>query len=529
MKVGTGFFGLGTAGTWSGGVTVRDGQLGIGHDQALGTGALTLDAGVAQAMTNGNALANDIIVTGNEGGIDNAGYRLILNGRITGADAIRFTDAGNLVTPGSVGRTVLNGDNSTWSGTAEISGAAVVAGHSNALGTGTIELDDGGLIAGTDNLLLANSIALHATSDGNVIDNAGYHLTLSGIIGDETPGTPGNVVFGGPLGRTMLTNTSNYTGFTRVHSGMLVVNGSIASSVLTTVEAGGTLGGSGTVGHTLIDGGTLSPGNSIGALTVRGDLVLTAASTYMVEVSPASSDFTHVTGSATLGGATVQAHFAPGAYVEKRYTILTADGGVTGTFSGPVDTNLPANFKSALAHDGSNAYLDLTLTFSRDGLNANQRSVSDTLVDFFVRTGGIPLAFGALDARGLSQASGEVATGAPQAAFNAQSHFLNAMTDPLAAGQGAASAPASPALGYAEEGPRGKDVRDTLCRGAGDRLSAAVLSGGGQRRGGQLCAGLCRTQRHRHPQRAGPAVRSHDRAQRRAADATRPRGVGAQF
>jgi outer membrane autotransporter protein len=72
--------------------------------------------------------------------------------------------------------------------------------------------------------------------------------------------------------------------------------------------------------------------NSIGTLTVAGNLVLTAASTYMVEVSPTASDFTHVTGSATLGRATVAAQFAPGAYVGKRYTILTADGASAARF-----------------------------------------------------------------------------------------------------------------------------------------------------------------------------------------------------
>ncbi len=136
------------------------------------------------------------------------------------------------------------------------------------------------------------------------------------------------------------------------------------------MNPGGTLGGNGIAGNTTINGGTLSPGNSIGTLTMAGNLVLTAASTYMVEVSPTTSDFTHVTGSATLGGATVAAQFAPGAYVGKRYTILTADGGVSGTFSGPVNTNLPTNFKSSLAHDGNNAYLDLTLDFVQpSGLN----------------------------------------------------------------------------------------------------------------------------------------------------------------
>ncbi|MGB3041687.1 MAG: autotransporter domain-containing protein, partial [Xanthobacteraceae bacterium] len=449
VKVGSGFFGLLTPGTWTGGLVARDGQVGLGHDQGLGTGTLALDGGVVQAMTNGLAIANAIQVTGNDGGIDNAGYTLTLNGTIGGSGDIRFTDSGNLVTPGSTGRTIITADNSGWSGNAEIIGAGVTVAHNKALGTGAIELDNGGLIAGAANLALANPIGLQPTADGNIIDNGGYRFTLSGLLGNATSGQDGNVVFGGS-GTTVLEGTSSYTGFTRVRGGTLAVNGSIASSSLTTVDAGATLGGNGTVGNTMINGGTLSPGNSIGALTVAGNLVMTAASTYMVEVSPAGSDFTHVTGTATLGGATVKAQFAAGSYVEKRYTILTAGGGVSGTFSGPVNTNLPANFKTALAADGNKAYLDLALDYTPptppnygSGLNVNQQNVANTLVNFFNTNGGIPLAFGALDPRGLSQASGEVATAAAQAAFDAQSQFLNTLTDPVAGGQGADSGPSS--------------------------------------------------------------------------------------
>jgi autotransporter-associated beta strand protein len=267
-------------------------------------------------------------------------------------------------------------------------------------------------------------------------------------------------------GTTTLSNANTYTGATTVNAGTLSVNGSIASSSLTTVNAGGTLGGNGTVGSTTIDGGTLSPGNSIGTLTVAGNLILTAASTYMVEVSPTSSDFTHVTGTGTPGGATVAAQFGAGSYVEKRYTILTADGGVNGTFSGPVNTNLPANFKSALAYDGNNAYLDLALDYTPstppdygNGLNINQHNVATTLTNFFNTNGGIPLVFGALDPRGLSQASGEIATTASQAAFDAQSQFLNTLTDPFAGGyrNAARGMPSSsPALGYASTAGEGR-------------------------------------------------------------------------
>jgi len=75
------------------------------------------------------------------------------------------------------------------------------------------------------------------------------------------------------IGTLTIAGTASYTGPTTVNAGLLDVNGSIASSSLVTVNAGGTLGGNGTVGPTsILARGTLSPGNSVGLMTVAGSL-----------------------------------------------------------------------------------------------------------------------------------------------------------------------------------------------------------------------------------------------------------------
>jgi uncharacterized protein with beta-barrel porin domain len=244
------------------------------------------------------------------------------------------------------------------------------------------------------------------------------------------------------------------------------VNGSIASSSGVTVNSGGTLGGNGLVGKTTINaGGALAPGNSIGLLRVQGDLVFMAASSYMVEVSPDNADRTNVTGSATLNGATVNASFAAGSYVAKQYTILHAEDRVTDTFGTEVNTDLPTNFHTALSYDNNNAYLNLILNFAvPSGLTGNQQNVGNALTNFFNTTGGIPLAFGALSPQGLTQVSGEVATGTQQTTFDAMTQFMGVMTDPFMAGRGesfGASAPGAPqfadepdAMAYASNGKR---------------------------------------------------------------------------
>ena len=99
-----------------------------------------------------------------------------------------------------------------------------------------------------------------------------------------------------------------------------------------------------------------------GPLTVNGSLSFTAASTYLIQVSPANAGLTNVTGTATLGGATVNAAFLPGSYVNKQYTIVHATGGVSGTFNPAVTSNM-ANIQSTLTYDTNNAFLNIKLSF----------------------------------------------------------------------------------------------------------------------------------------------------------------------
>ncbi|EPM7327992.1 S8 family serine peptidase, partial [Serratia marcescens] len=71
------------------------------------------------------------------------------------------------------------------------------------------------------------------------------------------------------MGTLVLTGNNTYSGPTLVNQGRLAVNGSVTSAV--SVQSGGIVGGSGTVGSlTARRGGTVAPGNSIGTLNVAG-------------------------------------------------------------------------------------------------------------------------------------------------------------------------------------------------------------------------------------------------------------------
>ncbi len=271
-----------------------------------------------------------------------------------------------------------------------------------------------------------------------VITNAASDF--AGIIKPAFGVVTGGLILNG--GHQTLSGINTYLGATTVNAGTLSVNGSTATSSLTTVNAGGTLGGNGTVGNTAISGGALAPGNSIGVLTVNGNLSFTAASSYMVEVSPSNADRTNVTGTATLGGATVNTSFAPGSYVARQYTILNATGGLGGsTFGTLANSNLPSSVTSNLSYDANNVYLNLALNFAvPGGLGGNQANVGNALTNFFDSTGGIPLAFAALTPAGLSQVSGETAVGSQQTTIDAMTQFMGVMTDPFLGGRGDTSA-----------------------------------------------------------------------------------------
>ena len=146
------------------------------------------------------------------------------------------------------------------------------------------------------------------------------------------------------------------------------------------------------------------------------------------------------------------ADVAHGGYISKRYTILTA-GSVSGSFGTLTNTNLPANTHDTLSYDGTHAYLDLALNLTTPapgGLNGNQQAVANALINFFNSTGGIPAAFSSLKAGGLTQASGESATGSQQTTFNAMNQFMGVLTDPFIDGRGdGQGGGTSTATGYA--------------------------------------------------------------------------------
>ena len=198
--------------------------------------------------------------------------------------------------------------------------------------------------------------------------------------------------------------------------------------------------GTGSVGNTTISG-TLSPGNSPGTITMAS-LTLTTAATYLVQTSGTISDSVVVTGTANVAGTVV---IDPADAADAANHLHHHDGG-----------NAERHVQHGELSDGeqfrpqSRAELSRQQRFpdarSRPALpgpvgqchGANQKNVAGAIDNALLGGSNMSNAFSAIFnlsgdnlLNGLTQLSGETATGSQQTTFNAMTQFLGIMTRSL--------------------------------------------------------------------------------------------------
>lgn len=309
-----------------------------------------LDASAANAVSNGMQSFNDDSIldaraaNAVSGGVqifsDNSALNAAAANAVSGGmQAFQGTSTLNATATGALGDIVV-----MLAGSADVQ-----IGATNALGNET-EIQFGS----TGSALVLNGYSTKVGKLSNMFSGTGTirnggvdaaTLTVDtselgdslfkGVLEDDGDGTLALAKEG--AGKLTLTGTSTYTGATTVTGGTLAVDGSIATSAVT-VEDGATLMGKGAVGATTLNSGaTIRAGGPATTLTVNGDLTFNSGARYEVEADPAStaSGLIHVTGTATLSDGSVVHVGSDGAYKPfSTYTILTADGGLDGTFGG---------------------------------------------------------------------------------------------------------------------------------------------------------------------------------------------------
>ena len=379
-------------------------------------GTVTIDNAAGQVSATGMQFAaqgyridgGDLALSGDrfvirvgDGSAAGAGFTAEIGASLSGAAALVKSDLGTLVLSGSnnyTGGTIIDagsliGDTDALRGNITNNGTLIFDLAANGTYAGTITGAGTTIKSGGGALTLSGANATDwRISNGSLISTSTlftgdvdlaqdarfvFDQAGEGVYAGTVTGSGAMVVRGGGAIR-FTGNGSGFRGTTSVGQGqMFAINGTLGGTL--NLAAGGRLQGSGTAGSGNI-AGTIAPGNSIGTLSFTGNLVLASGSSYEVEADASgASDKIVVGGTASIGsnvGVTVLA--VDGNYAANtNYTILTATGGVTGTFA-TVTSNL-AFLTPTLSYATNAVTLNLrrnTMDFATVGQTANQIAVA---------------------------------------------------------------------------------------------------------------------------------------------------------
>ena len=280
----------------------------INHVAGQTTFAGVVDNAGETAIAGGDVtVAGEMIVSGMLNVWDSNHFRVGASGE-TGA--LTVTDGGTTSIEDGAGTLTVARDAGTAGAVNIGADADAAAAAAGTLDVATVEFGDG---------------------EGTLVFN---HTDANYIF---TPNASGAGAVGHYAGVTTVTGDLAHTGGTTIHGGEMIVNGSIGAVDI----LAGALSGGGQIGRLNVgDGGVLAPGGSIGTMTVNGDVVFESGSTLEVEIdNTGQSDLLAATGAATIEtGAVLNVLPENGTddgstYNESTsYTILTADGGLTGAF-----------------------------------------------------------------------------------------------------------------------------------------------------------------------------------------------------
>jgi fibronectin-binding autotransporter adhesin len=362
---------------WNGGTTHPDGSI------DGGSGTWGPDTNWTDPTgTQGQASTNQFAVFGGQGGtvtvVGNQGFTGL---QVLDSGYSLVAGAGGSLSPtnapdGSLAAVRVNAGVST-----EISAPLVGAGGINKLDAGTLLLTGTNTYTG-GTTVSGGTLAGDATSlHGNILNNARllFDQLNSGQFNGVLSGTGALVKQG--AGTLLLTGNQSFSGTVAVDQGVLQVgNAANPNAVLggqVTVANGAGLTGNGSVGS-LLNHGSVMPDS--GKLTVAGNFTNAADGTLNVAITPSATNALAVNGTANLAGRLNVINLAPYAG-PTTYTLLTASGGITGTFATTNLENL-AFLDTSLTYDLNQVALAISRNgtrFASVAATGNQRGVASAL------------------------------------------------------------------------------------------------------------------------------------------------------
>jgi fibronectin-binding autotransporter adhesin len=368
IKNGPGMLTLNSSNSFSGGTLVNGGTLQLAVNVfAGGTGPIVLNGGTL--FLNGVGTPTTVSSTGNNTlqtyGQPYAGFGLQGSGQLNlniGGGGV-FSPYGDWSAfSGTINFTTGNGLRELAAPTFGSANAVWNFGNStaglyNKYGGCTIYF---GAVFGGTNTSLAGATTANASLTTFVIGGVNTNSVFNGTIADGGAAATA-LVFNGP-GSLALGGNNTYSAATTVNGGTLLVNntaGSGTGSGSVSINPGGALGGTGTIGGqvSFAAGATLTPGsNGSGTLTITNDLGLNNASILQFDVGT-NGDQVAVTNDLTLGGTlnlNAAAGFGPGTYTLFTYGGTLSVGTLTFGITPPgygysIDTSVPGQVNLIVA------------------------------------------------------------------------------------------------------------------------------------------------------------------------------------
>ena len=372
---------------YASGTTVSAGTLRVSGSGDLGTGSLTIGASGSLDLRNTLSVAS-LEISGAGSG------NRITNGDADGTTA-NLTVSGTSTLNGAVntdgtqtysGTTTLGSDVSLTGSTVSL---AAISGGTNALAisgnldlsgaasslttlsvSGTSDIGADVTTTGSQSYTGTTTVSASSTLIGTEISAAAIVLNDDLEIRNSNNSTLASVISGtGALtksgsGALTLRGVNTFDGDLTVSAGTLYA-GLAADSGNQVIEnnvivSGGTLSGGATIGgNVTVATANLAPGNSIGTLTIDGNVTLGDNSTTTIEFNDTTSDKVVVSGNITLAGALVLEP-ANTTYSDATLTIFDGSGGSGNSLSGTFASTTVSN----------SSYLgDATTSISYDTVN----------------------------------------------------------------------------------------------------------------------------------------------------------------